>query len=108
MGVTGRRAARHRAREARHTPTEVTVDVERLVLEGFGRLDATRVSDGLEEDLARLIRRGVPDRWRASSSVENVDAAPIELSLGASGQEVGRVVADAVHAMLEAPNESRR
>jgi len=62
------------------TPPVVHLHIERLLLDGFPRGSlgsASRVADGLERELRRLLSGAVPDGWRGDGSLERLRAPPL-------------------------------
>lgn len=74
-----------------------TVDIEELVLHGFGTVDRRRMSAGVREELGRLLMR---DQLPAESSERGrVDGGEIRLRPG-DDRGTGRAIARRVHAGL--------
>jgi hypothetical protein len=72
--------------------TWVEVEIEELVLHGFGHGDGTAVAASLERALrSRLVAGG---GFGESRTLDRVEAAPIRVGAGASPRALGRAVAE--------------
>jgi hypothetical protein len=76
----------------------VEVHIEELVLHGFKRGDRHRISDALQEELARLFEaRGFASSLRDGALLDQIDGGTVRMNRGASTQEVGIKTAEALH-----------
>lgn len=78
----------------------VRVEIGELALEGFGHLDADRVSAAFQRELTRLVtERGVPLAVDGDRVVDLLGGLP-ELPATTSPYRLGEALARAVHAGL--------
>lgn len=60
-------------------PADVTITIERVILEGFGDVDALQFHRALEHQLHRLLSSpGGVHEWRSSSPTAGIDAGEID------------------------------
>jgi len=76
------------------SPREIEVHIEELVLHGFTRRDARRVTDTLAAELRRLLaERGMPARWQ--NNPEKLIAEPTpsrKTNLTATGAQIANAI----------------
>jgi len=76
--------------------TRVEVEIEELVLHGFGRSDGAAVAESVERALrSQLADPGVG--FGESRTLDHVDVPRIELAAGASPRTIGAAVAERLH-----------
>jgi hypothetical protein len=92
MGLTRRRPARGRVGRR----SEIAVDIERLVLDGFYGVDGSLVGRAVEVELSSGLSSPDGPRWRTGHILE-ASPARIDLPAGALSTSIGKRVGAAVH-----------
>ena len=79
----------------------VTLQIDRLVLQGFAERDGARVVQAFRAELARLLgQSGAPQR---GASLDSLDAGVIRLQPGRDPEWHGAQAAQQIHAALLQP-----
>lgn len=79
----------------------VEVEIEELVLNGFGFADRLRIADSIKEELARAIsERGMERPAGLRADVAKLDAGSFHVAPNANADGIGKQVARTVHGAL--------
>ena len=71
----------------------VEVEIEELVLHGFGRIDGAAVAESIQAKLGSLLSSPGGDFGKSRTS-DSVEAPAIEVAAGASPRAIGSAVAE--------------
>ena len=90
-------------------PKRVEIQIDELVLHGFGAGERFAIAEAVQQELARRFsERGLPDALAAPLAIERLDAGAFQAMPGARATSTGANVARAIYEGLGPEPKPRR
>lgn len=81
---------------------DIDIQIDEMILIGFGAIDRERVRTALAAELARLLaEEGLPKALRGKDAIETIDGGAFRLLPGMQPEQIGRQIAGALYRAFE-------
>lgn len=82
-------------------PQRIEINIEKLVLEGFGHADRHQIGEAVEQELIRLFtEQGIPTGLEKGGNIARLDGGAIEIAPGSKASNIGINISKSVYGGL--------
>jgi hypothetical protein len=84
--------------KATKTMKNIELQIDQLILHGFGRIDRRQVGSAVQQELSRLIRKqGLPSSLNQTQAIGNINAGEFKTGQSTGAEIVGTQVAQKIY-----------